>query len=156
MDISTGEIKGQVKAERFAKQKREVWRKAMEKNVFTAAEERVLHRLAVCLEMNTNAIISLGGGYMSIEDMADAVCLDRSNFRKTIRGLIKKNAIGRFTSGFGDSYYMNPCLYEMGEVGSFLYYQFREEYGKKIQLHPNVIPLKTAKKVTSLIAGGMV
>jgi hypothetical protein len=123
VDQNTGEIITPAKIERFAKKKQGAWRKAYEKKVFTLAEERVINRLAEYLEMNTNAIIKPGGGRVGLDEMAKIVHMDRSNFRKTVQALIKKNAIGKF-----DSYYMNPCLYEMGNVSSLLYHQFREKY----------------------------
>ncbi len=140
--------------ERFEKKKREVWRKVYEKSVFTSSEERVLNRLAEYLEMNTNAIAKPGGGHMSIDEMAAYVHLDRSHFRRTIRSLMKKNAIGRFTNGFGDTYYMNPWLYEMGEVGELLYHQFREEYVKLKYSYgkgKKVVPLRSGRKYTTLV-----
>lgn len=150
VDTRTGEIK-QLKTERFAKKMTEVWRYVYKKNLFTAAEERVLNRLADFLQLNKNAIVTPGGEYMTIDEMAEHVGLDRSNMRKTIKSLIKKNAIGKWSSGDSESYYINPFLYKCGDIDDLLFRMFDEEAWKKMQAERNLKRFRAGKKTTSII-----
>ena len=140
-----------IKAERFAKTMTEVWRHVCKREIFTTAEEKTLHRLAMYLQLNTNAIVTPRGDYMNIERMAEETNIDRSNIRKVIKELIKKNAIGMWKSGDYEIYYMNPFLYEMGNVPPFLFNQFDEEYHRRVQIEHNLFKVKAGKKITSIL-----
>mgnify|MGYP001285290898 CR=1 FL=1 len=151
-DPETGEIIGQpkVKSERFQKQMREVWRHVYEKGLFTAAEERILSRLANYLQLNTNAIVTPGGEYMGIEDMARYLYMDRAHVRRRIKSLIRKNAIGVWRSGDYEIYYINPVLYRCGNVDPYLWLLFDREYHERARKE-NVKCFRAGKKYTNLI-----
>lgn len=151
VDMSTGE--GHViKAERFVKTMMEVWRYVNRQNVFTAAEEKTIHRLSMFLQLNTNALVTPGGDYMNIERMAQETGIDRSNIRKVAKVLIQKNALGMWKSGENEIYYMNPFLYQMGNTPSFLFSLFDEEYHRRCKIDHNLKAFKAGKKVTSIFA----
>ena len=150
VDTSTGEMQ-HIKSERFTKTMLEVWRYVNKKNVFTSAEERTLHRLSMFLQLNTNAIVSPGGEYMNIEGMAVETGIDRSNLRKIIKSLIQKNAVGMWKSGDNEIYYMNPFLYQMGEIQPYLFNLFDAEYHVRCKIDYNLMAFKAGKKVTSIL-----
>ena len=150
VDLSTGEGHF-VKSERFVKTMMEVWRYMNRQNVFTAAEEKTLHRLSMFLQLNTNALVSPGGNYMNIERMAYETGIDRSNIRKAVKVLIGKNALGMWRSGENEIYYMNPFLYQMGEVQPFLFSLFDTEYHRRCKIDHNLKAFRAGKKVTSIL-----
>ena len=155
VDVETGEkivlppLKP-VKAERFSKTMTEVWHHVYKHNFFTGAEERVLSRLATYLQLNTNAIVTPGGEYMSIEDMARYLYMDRTHVRRTVKGLIRKNAIGVWRSGDYEIYYINPFLYRKGNVDPYLWLLFDREYHERARKE-NVKCFRAGKKYTNLI-----
>jgi hypothetical protein len=140
-----------IKAERFTKTMLEVWRYVNKHDVFTTAEEKTLHRLSMYLQLNTNAIVTTSGDYMSIEKMAEETNIDRSNIRKVIKTLMKKNALGMWKSGGREIYYMNPFLYQMGNVPGYLFNMFDEEYHNRCSIEHNLMNFKAGKKVTSIL-----
>jgi hypothetical protein len=140
-----------IKSERFTKTMLEVWRYVNKKNIFTSAEEKTLHRLSMFLQLNTNAIVSPGGEYMNIERMAIETGIDRSNIRKTIKSLIHKNAVGIWKSGDNEIYYMNPFLYQMGDIQPYLFNLFDAEYHLRCKIDHNLAAFKAGKKVTSIL-----
>jgi predicted transcriptional regulator len=121
------------------------------KNLFSTAEEKVLHRLSMFLQLNTNAIVTVGGEYMNVEKMADQTGIDRSNIRKVIKSLMKKNSLGMWKSGDREIYYMNPFLYQMGEIPPYLFNLFDDEYHKRCMVEHSIAKFKAGKKVTSII-----
>jgi hypothetical protein len=150
VDSGTGEIVGYAKAERFIKSMVEVWRHVNRSNLFTTAEEKILHRLSLFLQLNTNALCTPTGEYMTIERMADETGVDRTHIRKVIKELMRKNAIGRWSSNERDIYYINPFLYQSGEVPRHLFYLFDEEYLERTkQMH--LERFRYGRKQTSLI-----
>lgn len=150
VDVGTGEFHYQ-KSERFTKTMLEVWRYVNKKDVFTSAEEKTLHRLSMFLQLNTNAIVAPNGDYMNIEQMADETGIDRSNIRKVVKLLMKKNSLGQWKSGDKDIYYMNPFLFQMGEVPAYLFNLFDAEFHRRCKIDHNLIALKAGKKVTSIL-----
>jgi len=153
VDKDTGEGH-YIKAERFIKTMLEVWRYVNKKDVFTTAEEKTLHRLSMFLQINTNAIVSTTGEYMSIEKMAEETCIERSHIRKVIKTLMKKNALGMWKSGNYEIYYMNPFLYQMGTVKPYLFDLFDEEFHARIKKETKKDMwkrFKAGKKITSII-----
>jgi hypothetical protein len=120
-----------LKTERFAKKKTEVWRHVYQYKLFTAAEERVINRLADFLQLNTNAIVNPNGSVMTVEDMARAIHIDRKDLRTYLRILVRKNALGIWKSGYDETYFMNPYLYEKGNVDRWLYARFEDEFSSK-------------------------
>ena len=149
VESDSGEIVGMAKAERFTKSMVEVWRYVNKNNVFTTAEEKTLHRLSMFLQLHTNAIVSPNGEYMSIERMSDETGIDRSNIRKVIKLLMRKNAIGKWSSADQEIYYMNPFLYQSGEVKPFLFNLFDEEYHARCKKE-HLNRFKAGKKITSI------
>lgn len=145
----TGEVLYCGKAERFTKKMTEVWRHVYKQNIFTAAEERILNRLAEFLQLNTNAIVTPGGDYMSIDQMSKQIGMDKSNMHKTMKLLMKKNAVGMWKSGENTIYYMNPFLFQCGDVPEYLFKQFDDEYHKLKKLE-HVERFKAGKKYTSI------
>ncbi|WP_156157854.1 hypothetical protein [Gordoniibacillus kamchatkensis] len=121
-------------------------------NLFTAAEERVLNRLAEYLQMNTNAIVNPNGSIMTVEDMARNIRMDRSDIRKYLRQLVRKNALGVWKSGYDETYFMNPFLYVKGKIEPWLYERFEEEFGAKAVKSNEGKRFKAGKKLTSLVA----
>lgn len=150
VDKETGEGH-YIKTERFTKTMLEVWRYVNKHDVFTTAEEKTLHRLSMYLQLNTNAIVTTSGEYMGIEQMAEETNIDRSNIRKVIKTLMKKNALGMWQSGGREIYYMNPFLYQMGEIPPYLFNLFDEEYHNRSMIEHNLKKFKAGKKVTSII-----
>jgi len=150
VDLDTGEIQYQ-KAERFTKVMVEVWRYVNKKDMFTPAEEKALHRLSMFLQINTNAVVAQNGDYMGVEKMAEETGIDRSNIRKVIKLLMKKNALGMWKSGEYEIYYMNPFLYQMGNVPSYLFSLFDAEFHRRCKADHNLIAFKAGKKVTSIL-----
>jgi hypothetical protein len=153
IEVETGEVKYQ-KAERFIKTMEEVWRYLNKKDIFTTAEEKTLHRLSMFLQINTNAIVSPNGEYMSIEKMAEETGIDRSHIRKVVNLLMTKNALGMWKSGNYEIYYMNPFLYQKGFVKPYLFGMFDErvhERNRKADRKDKWKQVKTGKKVTSII-----
>lgn len=148
---SRDEVVAPQKVERFSKRMEEVWRHVTRKNFFTLAEERVLNALANYLQMNTNAIVTPGGDYMTIDEMARQTGIDRSNLRKWVKSLIRKNAIGKWVSGQKEAYFINPHLYQKGEVKPFVFYLFDEEAAERVQKESNVVQFRAGKKRTSLL-----
>ncbi len=148
---SDGEMVTAQKSERFQKRMREVWRHVVRKGVFTPTEERVLGVLSDYLQMNTNAIVTPGGDYMNVDEMARQTGIDRSNMRKWIKALIRKNAIGKWVSGQKEAYFMNPYLYQCGDVKPFVFYLFDEEAAERIQKESNVVQFRAGRKRTSLL-----
>jgi len=146
----TGEILHYGKSERFTKKMTEVWRHVYKQDIFTAAEERILNRLADYLQLNTNAIVSPSGDYMNIDQMSKQIGMDKSNMHKTMKTLMKKNAIGMWKSGDITAYYMNPFLFQCGDVPEYLFHQFDDEYHKKKKLE-HAERFKAGKKVTSIL-----
>lgn len=149
IDIDTGEIV-QARAERFTKHMTEVWRVANNKGLFTTAEQIMLHQLAAYLKLNTNAIVTTHGDYMSIEGMASVLGVDRSHVRKVIKKLMGKNAIGRWSSNNCDIYYMSPYVYQCGEIQPLLFRMFDDEYEER-RKRDMVKRFIANKKMTSLI-----
>jgi len=149
-NIETGEIHYQ-KSERFIKTMLEVWRYVNKKDVFTPAEEKTLHRLSMFLQLNTNAVVAPNGDYMGIEQMADETGIDRSNIRKVVKLLMKKNAFGLWKSGDKEIYYMNPFLFQMGEVPAYLFNLFDSEFHRRCKIDHNLMAFKAGKKVTSIL-----
>jgi len=153
VDQATGEGH-HIKAERFIKTMLEVWRYVNRKDIFTTAEEKTLHRLSMFLQINTNAIVTPNGEYMSIEKMAEETCIERSHIRKVIKLLMKKNALGMWKSGNYEIYYMNPFLYQMGVVKPYLFSLFDEEFharNRKATKKNTWLQFKAGKKVTSIL-----
>ena len=150
VNIGTGEFHHQ-KSERFIKTMLEVWRYLNKKNVYTPSEEKTLHRLSMFLQLNTNAIVSPNGDYMGIEKMADETGIDRSNIRKVVKLLMKNNSLGMWKSGDREIYYMNPFLYQMGEVPGYLFNLFDAEYHRRCKIDHNLMAFKAGKKVTSIL-----
>jgi len=154
VDVETGEKieiqSAPVKSERFSKKMREVWRHVYEKNFFTGAEERLLGRLSDFLQLNTNAIVTPGGEYMSIEDMARYLYMDRVHVRRTVKALIRKNAVGMWRSGDFEIYYINPALYRCGDVDPYLWLMFDREYHERARKE-HVKCFRAGKKYTNLI-----
>jgi len=148
---SRGEPVTQQKAERFSKRMKEVWRHVVRKGVFTPTEERVLGALADYLQLNTNAIVTPGGDYMTIDEMARQTGMDRSNLRKWVKSLMRKNAIGKWVSGHKEAYFINPYLYQCGEVQRFVFYLFDQEAADRLQKESNVVQFRAGKKRTSLL-----
>lgn len=140
-----------IKAERFTKGMVEVWRYVNKKGLFTASEEKTLHRLSMFLQINTNAIVAQNGDYMGVEKMAEETGIDRSNIRKVVKLLIKKNALGTWRSGDYEIYYMNPFLYQMGNVPPYLFNLFDAEFHRKAKTDHNLIKFKAGKKITSIV-----
>lgn len=152
VNMDTGEIQS-AKAERFVKTMMEVWRYVNRNNLFTTAEEKVLHRLSMFLQLNTNALVSPNGDYMGVERMADETSIDRSHIRKVIKLLMQKNALGMWKAGNFEIYYVNPFLYQMGSVKPYLFNLFDEEFharGKK----ENLKRFMAGKKITSILVDG--
>lgn len=149
VDDETGET-FDAKGERFIKSMVGVWRELNKANYFKPAEEKTLHRLSMFLQMNTNAIVK-NSEYLTIERMADETGMDRSNLRKVIKGLMRKNAIGKWSSGEREVYYINPILYRNGDVPRYLFYLFDDEYFERSR-QEDIQPFKIGKKPTSLIA----
>lgn len=150
VDIGTGEVQYQ-KSERFIKTMLEVWRHVNRQNIFTPSEEKTLNRLSLFLQLNSNAIVAANGDYMSIEKMADETGIDRSNIRKVVKLLVKKNSLGIWKSGEEEIYYMNPFLYQMGEVPSYLFSLFDSEYHRRCKINHNLMAFKAGKKITSIL-----
>lgn len=150
VDLETGEGH-HIKSERFTKTMLEVWRYVNKHDVFTTAEEKTLHRLSMYLQLNTNAIVSSKGEYMSIEEMAEQTNIDRSNIRKVVKKLVDKNALGTWKSGGREIYYMNPFLYQMGNVPSYLFNQFDDEFHIKAKILHNAMKFRAGKKITSIL-----
>ena len=150
VELGSGEIRYQ-KSERFIKTMVEVWRYVNKRDIFTASEEKTLHRLSMFLQINTNAIVAQNGDYMGIEKMAEETGIDRSNIRKVVKLLIKKNALGTWKSGENEIYYMNPFLYLMGNVPSYLFNLFDAEFHRRCKIDHNLIAFKAGKKVTSIL-----
>lgn len=147
----TGEIIGVAKSDRFIKSMVEVWRHVNRSNLFSTAEEKAMHRLSMFLQLNTNALVTPTGDYMSIERMADETGVDRSHIRKVIKELMRKNAMGKWSSNEREVYYINPFLYQSGEVPQHLFYLFDEEYLERTkQMH--LERFKAGRKNTSLIS----
>lgn len=149
VDKETGEGH-YIKAERFIKTMVEVWRYVDRKNIFTTAEEKTLHRLSMFLQLNTNAIINPTGDYMNIEDMANETGIDRSNIRKSIKMLMKKNALGMWKSGDREIYYMNPFLFQTGNIKPFLFNLFDEKFHERAKKE-SLKKFMAGKKITSII-----
>lgn len=146
-----GVILDVIKQDRFVKLMVEVWRHVSKKQFFTTAEEKTLHRLSLFLQMHTNAIVTPNGEYMTIERMADETEINRVHIRRVIKELMKKNALGRWSSNGRDVYYINPFLYQNGDVPKHLFYLFDEEYLERCKIE-NLERFKAGKKPTSLIA----
>lgn len=92
---------------------------------FTSGEELLLHRLSNYLSYE-NAIAHKGER-LSPAQMADVLYMDRSQVVRTLKSLIRKNAIGVWVSGDRMTYYMNPELYQKGEGKTDLRQKFAHE-----------------------------
>lgn len=149
VDTNTGQMHI-VKQERFTKTMTEVWRHVNKSNLFTASEERALHRLSMFLQLHTNALTTPNGEYMTVERMADETGIDRSNIRKTIKELMRKNAVGRWASADREIYYLNPFLFQNGDIKPFLFNLFDKEYHERCREEALELYLAGRKK-TSLI-----
>ncbi|MBP1967142.1 replication/maintenance protein RepL [Paenibacillus aceris] len=146
-----GEIVGVVKQDRFVKSMTEVWRFVKRSNLFKPAEERVLYHLSHFLQMNTNALVTTHGEYMTVERMADETGIDRSNIRKVVKELMRKNALGRWCSAEREIYYINPFLFQNGDVPAHLFWLFDNEYHERVK-QEHLERFKAGKKRNSLIA----
>ncbi|MBU7314064.1 hypothetical protein [Paenibacillus oleatilyticus] len=151
VDDETWEIIGPAKSERFTKSMVEVWRQVNKCNLFTPSEEKTLHRLSMFLQLNTNALVTPNGEYMTIERMADETGIDRSNIRKYVKELMRKNALGKWSSNGREIFYINPFLYQSGDVKPYLFNLFDEEYHERCKTE-HLSRFKAGKKQTSLIA----
>lgn len=154
VDTETGEIVARDKAKRFSKIMQEVWRNMAKQSYLTAAEERLLFRLSLYLQLNTNAIVNPDNSTMSVEDMAKETNVDRSNIRKYLKQLVQKNALGIFKNGFTETYYMNPYLFQKGEIEPLLFAQFNQEYESKVKYIEDANRFKAGRTVTTLISTG--
>jgi hypothetical protein len=150
IDDETSEIVGYAKQDRFTKSMVEVWRHVNKANLFSTAEERCLFRLSLFLQMNTNALVTPNGEYMTIERMADEAGIHRSNIRGYVKELMRKNAMGKWSSHEREIYYLNPFLYQNGDVPQHLFYLFDEEYHERAKKQ-HLERFKAGKKATSLI-----
>ena len=150
VDDTSGEIVSTVKQDRFVKMMVEVWRHVNKAGLFTTAEEKTLHRLSMFLQMNTNALVTPNGEYMSIERMADETEINRVHIRRVIKELMRKNAIGRWSSNDRDVYYISPFLFQNGDVPQHLFYLFHEEYQERCK-EGYLERFRAGKKPTSLV-----
>lgn len=92
---------------------------------FSPSEELLLHRLSNY--MSYENAIAHNGERLSPAQMADLLHMDRSQFSRTMKGLIRKNAIGVWMSGGKLTYYMNPELYRKGDGKRDLLQKFAHE-----------------------------
>lgn len=98
----------------FAKTMREVWREMVRTRFFTREEKALLLDLQPFCDFQTNRICGMQGEAIDTLGIADLVGLSESATRRTINGLVKKNALCQVKSGYGYSYYMNPDLFYQG------------------------------------------
>lgn len=92
---------------------------------FTNAEEALINRLSNYLSYE-NAI-AYRGERLSPMQMADVLGMDRGQLSRTLKTLIRKNAIGVWRSGDKLTYYMNPELYQKGGSHPDLRQKFAHE-----------------------------
>jgi hypothetical protein len=149
VDLDTGEVI-QGKSERFTQRQTEVWKWMKQAKFLTMSEQCAVNYLADQLQFNTNAIVDTKGQYLNIDGMANSLDMDRSNFRKLLKSLMRKNVIGCWKSADYEIYYMNPYLYKNGEIQKFLYNQFDQEYHERSK-HEHVKRFYAGKKQTSLV-----
>ncbi len=129
VDTETGEIKPRRRL-RFVKAECH-WGEVIAMGVFSNAECKVLLGLSAYLQFRTNAIADKGH-LMSIGDMAAALNLDAGNMTRYVKALMRKNAIGRWSSGGTDKYVMNPALFESGHVDPAVRKFFQQERDKHL------------------------
>lgn len=110
-----------------------LWLELIDMAFFTDREERILNRLKYHLAY-TN-VVANSAGPMSVADMAIAVRMDESNFRKVLKMLMRKNAIGCWDSGGRKMYYVNPELYCKGERKLWLERQFAHKAHEDVVEH---------------------
>lgn len=149
VDTETGEVLALAKEERFTKRKQEVWRALHMIGFFTKTEEQVINRLADYLKYNENSLVTKQGEYMNMQDMADAIFMDRRNMRRYVHSLIRKNAMGMWWSGDREIYYINPELYEKGMAPYPIKQNFDMECDSRVAKR-----VRVRQKQTSLIAIG--
>lgn len=118
-----------------------LWRGLIKMKFFSDKEKACLADLSHYLSYE-NAIVGRNGPMSTIE-MAKALGMDDSNFRKVLRSLMRKNAIGCFESGERRTYYINPELYCKGDRKPWLEQQFahrayvaqQEHMAEIVELH---------------------
>ncbi len=138
VDTKTGEIVG--RTARFVITPQHIWREMVRMRVLTPVEQMVLQGLSSFVQFRTNAIADHGRA-MTVAEMARALDMDEANLRRYIKSLVKKNALGKWTSGASDEYVMNPALYRAGHVDpaiDLFFSQERDKY-RKTGRHPLLV-----------------
>ncbi len=121
----TGQTAQKKRQKKFSLKMDRTWRLVHMYNLFTNSEELLLHRLSDYLSYE-NAIAHKGERLSSMQ-MADLLYMDRGQFSRTLKKLIRKNAIGVWVSGDKMTYYMNPELYLKGSQKPELMQKFQHE-----------------------------
>ncbi len=121
----TGQTASRSRQKQFSIKMDRAWRLIHMYGFFTNGEELLLNRLSDYLSYE-NAI-SHKGERLEPMQMADLIGMDRGQFSRTLKKLIRKNAIGIWVSGDKMTYYMNPELYRKGNSQKDLLQKFAHE-----------------------------
>ena len=128
VETKTGELVG--RTARLVMTPQHIWREMVRMRVLTPIEQMVLQGLSSFVQFRTNAIADRGRA-LTVAEMARALEMDEANMRKYIKALVKKNALGKWTTGQTEEYVMNPALYRAGHVDpaiAMLFSQERDKY----------------------------
>lgn len=118
VDEKTGETQSVAHLPRephFARVYQEAKLVMRQQGVFTLAERDLLDALEACVEIGSNALAEKHHAY-SLRELAERVNLDQGNVSRTMRQLIRKNAVVVVERGDGKTYYVNPTLFAAGPI----------------------------------------
>ncbi len=118
VDDATGEITSHARLPRephFARVYQEAKLTMRQQGIFTLAERDLLDALEGCVELGSNALADRHHAF-SLREVAERTGLNIGNVSRTMRQLIRKNAVALVEQGDGRTYYVNPLLFVAGPV----------------------------------------
>lgn len=118
MDDATGEVTPHVRLPRephFVRVYQEAKLTMRQQGIFTLAERDLLDALEGCVELGSNALADRYHAY-SLREVAERTGLNSGNVSRTLRQLLRKNAVALVEKGDGRTYYVNPALFAAGPV----------------------------------------
>ncbi len=118
VDDATGEVTPHARLPRephFVRVYQEAKLAMRQQGIFTLAERDLLDALEGCVELGSNALADRHHAY-SLREVAERTGLNIGNVSRTMRQLIRKNAVALVEKGDGRTYYVNPVLFAAGPV----------------------------------------
>jgi hypothetical protein len=146
VDSRTGAVLG--RTARFVITPQALWREVVRMKMLSPIEHMVLQGLSSFVQFRTNALADHGHP-LTVAEMARTLEMDEANMRRYVRALVKKNALGKWSSGMNEEYVMNPALYRAGHVDPAIVTLFDEQRNKYRAM--GRMPLRVHGRSTNLV-----